>query len=266
MLSREEIIRQAKRLDKAERTRHQIKPGTSYIPEMTIEDAYKIQDAWVNIKWERGQKVVGHKVGLTSRVMQEAMNIGEPDFGILLDDMVFEDGAEIHVEQFTDPRIEVEIAFVLKEDIEPDGISIGRVLECTENIVGALELIAARSFRKDPESGYVRTVVDTISDNAANAGIVLGRTQIPMDADLKWIGAIIRRNGIIEESGVSAAVLDHPVNGVIWLAKKYASIGRKLKAGQVILSGSFTRPIQVSAGDEIQADFNDYGTIDCKFI
>jgi len=265
-LTNQQIILQASRMDEAESARRQIKPPTTIHPDMTIEDAYLVQNAWIEKKLKRGRKIVGHKVGLTSKVMQAAMSINEPDFGILLDDMVFEHGASIKTSDFLDPRIEVEIAFQLKEDLDPNNLSIQQVIDSSEFIVPALELIAARSFRVDPETGYKRTVKDSISDNAANAGIVLGEKHIPKDVALEWVGAILRRNGIIEESGMAGAVLNHPANGVIWLAKKYATIGRTLKAGQIVLAGSFTRPVIVKAGDSIEADFNEFGTVKCQFV
>jgi len=265
-LTNQQIILQAERMDEAESARRQIKPPTTFHPDMTIEDAYLVQNVWIEKKLKRGRKIVGHKVGLTSKVMQAAMSINEPDFGILLDDMVFEHGAKIKTSDFLDPRIEVEIAFQLKEDLDPNNLSIQQVIDSSEFIVPALELIAARSFRVDPETGYKRTVKDTISDNAANAGIVLGEKHIPKEAALEWVGAILRRNGVIEESGIAGAVLNHPANGVIWLAEKYATIGRTLKAGQIVLAGSFTRPVIVQAGDQIVADFNEFGTVKCQFI
>ncbi len=265
-LSSEEISAQAQRLDQAEQDRIQVKPPTVYHPDMTIDDAYHIQDAWIERKLARGRQIVGHKVGLTSKVMQEAMAINESDFGILLDDMIFADGAEIRAADFTDPRIEVEIAFRLAHDLDPAGLDIQAVIAASAAIVPSLELIAARSYRVDPETGYRRTVKDTISDNAANAGIITGSQSIPKDADIPWVSAVIKKNGVIEESGVAAAVLNHPANAVIWLAQKYAEINRTLKAGQIILAGSFTRPIKVEAGDHIIADFNQYGTVSCRFV
>jgi len=261
-----QITEQATRLDKAEQNKQQIKPGSAYYPDISIEDAYLIQDAWIQTKIERGRKIVGHKVGLTSRAMQKVMSINESDFGVLLDDMVFTNRAEIKASDFLDPKIEVEVAFKLAKDLDPVSLTIDGVLEASEYIVPSLELIAARSYRKDPESGYTRNVKDTISDNAANAGIIIGNTHISKSADLKWVGAVLRKNGIIEESGIAGAVLEHPANGVIWLAEKYAEIGRILKAGQIILAGSFTRPVSVNKGDEIVADFNEFGTVGCKFV
>jgi len=261
-----QISEQADRMHHAELNRVQIKPPTSFYPEMTIEDAYAVQNAWVNRKIKDGRQIVGHKVGLTSKVMQAVMSIDEPDFGILLDDMVFQNGAVIKVSDFLDPRIEVEIAFTLKEDLHTANLNIQKVIDASEYITPALELIAARSYRVDPDTGYRRTVKDTISDNAANAGIILGETHIPKDVALEWVGAVMRKNGVIEESGIAGAVLDHPANGVLWLVNKYAEIGRTLKAGQIILAGSFTRPVVVKTGDKIVADFNEFGKVACEFV
>ena len=265
-LTKAQIHAQAKRHHDAEKARQQIKPVTIAHPNMTIEDAYAIQSAWKAIKLQEGRKVVGHKIGLTSRVMQRAMNINESDFGFLLDDMVFADGSTIPTGDFLDPRIEVELAFILKKDISGEDVNIFDVLNATNYVIPALELIAARSFRIDPETGYKRTVKDTISDNAANGGIIMGGRAMKPDAiDMRWVGALLYKNGVIEESGVAAAVLNHPANGIVWLAKKYASFGLSLKAGEIILAGSFTSPIKVKSGDTIHADFKEMGSISCYF-
>jgi len=266
MLSKAQIQFQAERHHKAEQKRQQIKPVTVEHPNMSIEDAYAIQSAWKAIKLNEGRTIVGHKIGLTSKVMQRAMNISESDFGFLLDDMVFGDGSTINTSDFLDPRIEVELAFILKKDLSGPNVSLFDVLNATDYVVPALELIAARSFRLDPETGYKRTVKDTISDNAANGGIIMGGRPIrPDDIDLRWVGALLYKNGVIEESGVAAAVLNHPANGIAWLAKKYADFGMSLKAGEVILAGSFTSPIKVKSGDTIHADFKEMGSISCFF-
>ena len=233
---------------------------------MTIEDGYAIQAAWIKLKEDEGRKIIGRKVGLTSRAMQQAMKIDEPDFGTLLDDMLIESGAVIPASDFIDPRIEVEITFVLKNDLFGDDLSIEQVIAATDYVVPSLELIAARSHRVDPETGYTRKVYDTISDNAANAGIVVGETRVkPNDIDLRWAGAILYRNGIVEETGLGAGILDHPARGIIWLAKRFAPHGIKLDAGQYIMSGSFTRPIIARAGDDFKADFGPMGTVELSF-
>lgn len=266
MLTEVEIQQEALRHHEAENKRKQIDPVTLAYPEMTIDDAYKIQSAWMDIKINEGKAVAGHKIGLTSRTMQKVMNITEPDFGVLLDDMVFEEGSEIDVSQFLDPRIEVELAFFLNKKIEKENASIIDILDATDYIMPALELIAARSYRVHPNTGYKRTVKDTISDNAANAGVILGGSPFRPDAvDLRWIGAMMSKNGVIEETGISGAVLNHPAKGIAWLHNKYTHYGRTLEPGQIILAGSFTRPIPVVQGDTVSVDFGEFGTIACYF-
>lgn len=265
-MTKNEILAEAERLHKSEQQRAQVVATTTLYPDMVIQDSYNIQQAWLGLKKKEGRKVVGHKIGLTSRVMQVNMGIDEPDFGFLLDDMVFEEGSTIPASDFLDPKIEVELAFILKEKLEGKNLSIDDVLDATEYIVPALELIAARSFRLHPETGYKRTVRDTISDNAANAGIILGHKKVaPRELDLRWIGAMMMRNDIIEESGVSGAVLNHPAKGIAWLAAKYADFDLSLDPGQIVLAGSFTRPVDVRSGDKFLVDFNEMGTIKINF-
>lgn len=267
MLTKEQIQKEAERIHQAEQLKQQIQASSILYPEINITDAYQIQEAWMSIKLAQGRKIVGHKIGLTSRAMQMAMGIDEPDFGVLLDDMVFHNGVSIQTSEFLDPRIEAELAFVLKKDLSGDRISIQDVYDATDYVVPALELIAARSFRVDPSNSYRRTVKDTISDNAANAGIILGKVQMAPDAiELRWVPVLLSRNETIEETGVAAGVLGHPAMGVAWLAKKYYNLGKDLKAGQIILAGSFTRPVIVKAGDKIQADYGPFGIINCNFI
>lgn len=250
----------------AEKSRIPMRPFSLQYPDMTIEDGYAVQEAWIKLKQSEGRTIIGRKVGLTSRAMQEAMKINEPDFGTLLDDMLFENGATIPAANFIDPRVEVEITFVLKDDLFGDDLAIDDVLDATDYVVPSLELIAARSFRVDPETGYTRKVYDTISDNAANAGIIVGDSKFgPRDIDLRWTGAILYRNNIVEETGLGAGILDHPARGITWLAKRFAPHGIKLDAGQYIMSGSFTRPIIARAGDSFKADFGAMGTVELSF-
>jgi len=266
MLTKEQIQFQAERHHKAEQDKQQITAITVAHPNMTIDDAYAIQSAWKAIKLKEGRTIIGHKIGLTSKVMQRVMNINESDFGFLLDDMIFEDGSTIPTNNFLDPRIEVELAFILKKDLSGPNVTIFDVLNATDYVVPALELIAARSFRIDPKTGYKRTVRDTISDNAANGGIIMGGNPMKPDAiDLRWVGALLSKNGVIEDSGVAAAVLNHPANGITWLANKYAAYGLSLKAGEVVLAGSFTGALKVQKGDTIHADYREMGSISCYF-
>ena len=261
-----QISAEAALLDEAERTGMQARQSTSVYPDMTMADAYAVQNAWLNLKIGRGEAVVGHKIGLTSRAMQAAMKIDTPDSGFLTADMVFEPNSTLDAARFSDPKLEIELAFVLATDLTGTDLTIDDVLDATEYVTPSVELIAARTFRVDPETGRTRTVIDTISDNAADAGIVCGGHQVgPCDVDLRWIGALGARNGVIEETGLAAGVLGHPARGIVWLARRYAEQGLTLEAGQTILAGSFTRPIDIRAGDEFHFDFGPLGAFGLAF-
>ncbi len=163
--------------------------------------------------------------------------------------------------------LEVELAFILKDTLQGDNVSMLDVLSATDYVIPAVELIDARCHRIDPESKRPRKVMDTISDNAANLGIIMGGRPIkPMDVDLRWVAALLYRNGVIEETGVAAGVLNHPANGIAWLAKKFAPHGVALEAGQIILAGSFTRPVKIRANDTFHIDYGELGNITCRFV
>ncbi|MDH2435494.1 2-oxo-hepta-3-ene-1,7-dioic acid hydratase [Pokkaliibacter sp. MBI-7] len=267
MLDANLIVQAANRLDEAEKNRQQIRQFSLDYPDISIEDAYAIQKAWVDIKLANGRKLIGHKIGLTSRAMQVSSNITEPDYGALLDDMRFEEGSDIPFHRFIVPRVEVELAFILGKPLRGPDCTIFDVLDATDYVIPALEIIDARIQQIDPQTKVTRKVFDTISDNAANAGIVLGGRAIrPHELDLRRIPAILYRNGVIEESGVSAAVLNHPAKGVAWLANKLAPYDVTLEAGQIILGGSFTRPVNVNPGDTFHVDYDQLGSIACRFV
>jgi 2-oxo-hept-3-ene-1,7-dioate hydratase len=266
-LSAQTIEELAARLDVAERERLQIGQFSLEHPDMTLEDGYAVSHAWVKHKLASGRKVIGHKIGLTSRAMQRSSNVNEPDFGTLLDDMLFPDGQDIPVTRFIEPRVEVELAFILKSPLKGPNCTIYEVLNATDYVTPALEIIDARIERIDKASGVTRKVFDTISDNAANAGIVLGGRPVKPDAvDLRWVSALMYRNGVIEESGVAAAVLNHPANGPAWLANKLAPHGESLEPGQIILGGSFTAPVFARAGDSFHVDYGPLGAISVRFV
>lgn len=267
MLSDETIAEAARRLDEAEETRVQIRQFSLDFPQITIEDAYAIQKAWVALKLKAGRTIRGHKIGLTSKAMQYSSNINEPDYGALLDDMFFPDGSTLPMERFIVPRLEVELAFVLGKRLSGPCCTIFDVLNAADFVTPAIEIIDARIQQVDPETKATRKVTDTISDNAANAAVVLGgRPFKPQEADIRWISALCYRNGVIEESGVAAAVLNHPANGVAWLANKLAPYGEALQPGEVILSGSFTRPVYARASDTFHVDYGSFGSIACQFL
>ncbi len=267
MLHTEVIQNAARRLHESERSGTQLRHFSLEFSGMTIEDAYQIQRAWVALKIAEGRKLKGHKIGLTSKAMQYSSQIDEPDYGALLDDMFLQDGADIPMSRFILPRVEVELGFVLGKRLQGPGCTIFDVLDATDYVIPALEIIDARIEQFDRETKAPRKVFDTISDNAANAAVIMGGRPVkPMDIDLRWVSAICYRNGVIEESGVAAAVLNHPANGVAWLANKLAPYGEALEAGEFILGGSFTRPVAARSGDTFQVDYGPLGAIACRFV
>src|SRR3954447_18868253 len=265
-LTQDDIRAAAARLHEAEKTRIQIRQLSLEHPAITIADAYAIQKAWVDVKLSEGRVVKGHKIGLTSKAMQSALDIDEPDSGVLLDDMFFADGGLVPSDRFIATRIEAELAFVIKHRLEGPNCTLFDVLNATDFVVPALEILDTRIQRVDPQTRSTRKIFDTIADNAANAGIVLGgRPLRPLDADLRWIGALCYRNGQLEETGLAAGVLNHAATAVAWLANKIAPHGLALEPGQVVLAGSFIRAIETRKGDTIMADYGPYGTVSCYF-
>jgi len=250
----------------AERTHQQTRMLTLRHPEMDMDDAYAIQSKLLKAKLSAGRQIIGWKIGLTSKAMQQALGIDIPDSGILFDDMAFQTGTTLPRERFIQPRIEAEIAFVMGASLGGEDVTRADVLVATEAVAPAIEILDTRILRADPETGATRTVLDTISDNAANAGIVLGeKRHAPSDVDLRSIGAIVSRNGDVEETGLGAGVLNDPDEAVVWLARHMAGYNQQIEAGHVVLSGSFTRPIECPPGAEIQADFGDFGSVEIGF-
>lgn len=265
-LTKLDIASAAERLHQAEKTRVQIRQLSQDHPAITVDDAYAIQRAWIDIKVGEGRVIRGHKIGLTSKAMQSALNIDEPDSGILFDDMFFQDGGLVPSDRFIGTRVEAELAFVMKHRLAGPNCTIFDVLNATDFVIPALEILDTRIERVDPKTKATRKIFDTIADNAANAGIVLGgRPMRPLDVDLRWIGALCYRNGQLEETGLAAGVLNHPATSVAWLANKIAPQGHALEPGQVVLAGSFIRPIETRKGDTIQADYGPYGSVSCYF-
>ena len=266
MITDEQATEIARRIRDAERTRTPTKQLSQLHPDFGIDEAYSVQQAGVRLAEADGRVVRARKIGLTSKVMQEAVGITEPDHGVIYDDMFYEHGDHIPFDRFIAPRLEVELAFVLGTDLRGPGCTLDDVLDATEYVTPAVEILDARFQMTDPDTGSSRTIVDTIADNAADAGIVLGGQEVgPRSVDLPWVCAVLRRNGVVEESGVAAAVLDHPANGIAWLADRLARHDVGLRAGELLLAGSFTRPLWVHRGDEFVADYGPLGTIEFSF-
>jgi len=260
MLPPETLAALAAELAEADRTRGVVPRITARHPEATVEDSYAIQGLWRDEKLAAGHRIVGRKIGLTSRAMQSATGITEPDYGVMFDDTVWENGAEIPFDDFSNVRIEVELAFRLSAPLTGPHCSVFDVLRATEYVVPALEILNSHIEMEG------RTIVDTIADNAAYGGLVVGGNPTRPDAvDLRWIAALLYRNGTIEETGVAAGVLNHPATGVAWLANKLHQHGSRLEVGELVLAGSFTRPMWVSRGDSVLCDYGPMGTISCSF-
>lgn len=261
MLERSDIEVIAEELARAERDRSVIPRITARYPDATVEDAYAIQGVWRDKALAEGRRIAGRKIGLTSKAMQQATGITEPDYGVMFADTIHENGAVIEHGQFSNVRIEVEFAFVLKDALEGPNCTLFDVLRATEYVTPALEILNSHIEMEG------RTIVDTISDNAAYGGMVLGGNPMrPDEIDVRWVSALLYKNETIEETGVAAGVLNHPGMGVAWLANKFHQHGQKLEAGEIILAGSFTRPMWIDQGDTVLCDYGRMGTISCRFV
>lgn len=260
MLDRSAVAAIAAELAEADRTKAVIPRITARYPQATIDDSYAIQRVWRDGAIADGRRLVGRKIGLTSRAMQQATRISEPDYGVMFADTVVDTGATLAHADFSNVRIEMELAFVLGAPLAGPHCSLTDVLRATEYVMPALEVLNSHIELEG------RTIVDTIADNAAYGAMVVGGRPVAVDAvDLRRVSALLYRNETIEETGVAAGVLGHPARGVAWLANKVHQHGESLGAGEIILAGSFTRPMWVEPGDTVHADYFELGSITCHF-
>jgi 2-oxo-hept-3-ene-1,7-dioate hydratase len=260
MLSDAERAKAVEMLITAERERKQAVQLSTLWPHIEIEDSYAISRAVAQRKIAAGAKLIGHKVGLTSKAMQRSSQIDEPDYGHLLDSMLIADGAKIPHANYCVPRVEIELAFILGKPLKGPGVGLTDVLRATEYVVPAIEIVDARVQDQ-------RKIFDTVADNGAAAGIVTGgRPVAPMEVDLRWVGGIMYRNSEIEETGVAAGVLGHPALGVAWLANKLGQHDVPLEPGHLVLAGSFTRVVFARKGDTLHADFGPLGGLAVQFV
>lgn len=265
MLNADQIAQAATDLLEAESLRRQIGLLSLRHPDITLDDAYAIQTAHMAQKLLQGRHIIGWKIGLTSKVMQEALGIDTPDSGVIYDDMNFADGAAVPAGRFIQPRIETEIAFVMKAPLEGD-VTREDVLAATDYVAPAIEILDTRILRTDPETGQSRRIFDTVADNAANGGIVLGpQRHAPGAFDLRWVGAIVKKNDAVIATGLGAAVLDDPVMGIVWLARRMGQYGQRIEAGQMVLAGSFIGPVECPPGTRIFADYGPFGAVSVSF-
>ena len=244
----------------AERDRRTLRPITETHPEIDIDTAYKIQLGLIQLKDADGEKIVGKKIGLTSKAMQKMLNVDQPDYGHIFDNMVLQDGVVFRVAELIQPKIEPEIAFILDREIKGPGVTPMQVLAATRFVVPALEIIDSRI------EGWRIKLCDTIADNASSARVVLGCSPKRVDErDLKLVGMILEKNGDIVQTGAGGAVLGHPAVAVAWLANAVGRFGVSLNAGDIIMPGALCGAVDVGAGDLLQASFDGLGTVSVRF-
>lgn len=237
-----------------------VEPLTEKLPGMTVEDGYAVQTAQVERWVGGGRRVVGHKVGLTSRVMQRQFGVDQPDYGHLLDSMFHLDGQPIVASGFLQPRVEPEIAFVLKAPLAGPGITAARAAAAVDFVLPALEIIDSRI------RDWKITLADTIADNASSGGVVLGNQPTPLSAvDLRLTGCLLESGGEVVATGAGGAVLGSPLNALVWLANTVGELGVVLEAGHVILPGSVTAALPVLPGEAVTATFAGLGTVTAVF-
>jgi len=260
MLSEEQRAEAVRSLLESHRTKVQGRRPSEMFPDIQIEDSYAISAAVAEERVRAGAKIIGHKIGLTSKAMQASSKIDEPDYGYLFDDLILNDGAKVPFENFCVPRVEPELTFILKEPLKGPNVGLIDVLRATEYVVPSIEIIDARVTEP-------RKIFDTVADNGAAAGIVLGGRPVrPDEVDLRWVGAVFYRNSEIEETGLAAGVLGHPAMAIAWLANKLAPFDITLEPGHMMLSGSFTRPVWAQKGETLHADFGPLGSVAVQFV
>ncbi|MCC6602283.1 MAG: fumarylacetoacetate hydrolase family protein [Anaerolineae bacterium] len=260
MLTDTERSQVVEALLEANRTRVQTTRPSALFPHIEFEDAYAISAAVARRQQAAGARLIGYKVGLTSIAMRRSSKIDEPDFGFLYDHFLIEDGAKVPHANYCVPRVELELAFILGQPLHGPGVTMVDVLRATEFVVPSIEII-------DTRVDEPRQIYDTIADNGAGAGLVLGgRPYHPRDLDLRMVPGILYRNTEIEETGLACGVMGHPANGVAWLANKLSTLGYALEPGQILLAGSFVRPVWAQIGDTIRADFGTLGSVAIQFI
>jgi 2-keto-4-pentenoate hydratase len=256
-----EIVNQfAKELREAEETKLGIAPPTSVKPDLTIKDAYAIQLENIYRKLEQGQKVVGKKIGLTSLAMQNLLGVNEPDYGHLLNSMVIENGGSVPMDKVMQPKVEGEIAFILKKELRGPNVTTLDVLQATEYIVPALEIVDSRV------QDWKIKLADTVADNASSGFFVLGGKPMKIDeVDMKLVGMVLTKNGEIVNTGVGAAALGNPASCVAWLANKLSEFDIPLRQGEVVLSGALSAAAEAKAGDVFTARFAHLGQVSVCF-
>ncbi len=245
----------------AEARRAPLEPLTATNPDLRVEHAYQIQLAGVKTRLAAGRRIVGKKIGLTSKAMQDLLRVGEPDYGHLLDDMLVAEGQPCRRDELLLPKVEGEVAFVMQSRLAGPGVHLADVLRATAGIMPALEIVDSRI------RDWKIKLADTVADNASSARFVLGSRMLPAEGfDLRLIGMCLEKNGQVVNSGAGVAVWGHPAAAVAWLANKLAELGSALEPGDIVLSGAVTAAVDVGPGDVVQAHFDRLGSVSAKFV
>lgn len=251
----------AEMLAKAENERKPLDQLTATYPGLTIQDAYKIKLEGIAMKLTQGRKIIGKKIGLTSKGMQKLLGVNEPDYGHLLDNMLILEGEACRREELLLPKVEGELAFILKDKLKGPGVTIADVLRATAGVMPAFEIVDSRI------RDWKIKLPDTIADNASSARLVLGSRLVPVqDLDLRLIGMVLEKNGEMVSSGAGAEVWGHPAASVAWLVNKLAEFDIALEAGEIILSGAVTAAETAAAGDVFTLSFDGLGGLNLRFI
>lgn len=259
-LSNEQVEQVARELIEAGRTGTPVVTLTERFGDISYEDAYAVQLKTVDIKTKAGSVIVGKKIGFASKAMMEQFNIREPDYGMVDDRIVFFEGQPIPMHSLIFPRIEPEIAFLLKHDLKGPGVNAATVLQATDGVLPALEVVDSRFGPKQI------TVKDSIADNASAGLMILGGKLTPVkDFDLRLLGMVLEHNGRVVSTGAGAAVLGNPAQSVAWLANKLAEFGITLKKGEFVMSGSLVSAVKIEAGSFFTATFDRLGSVSALF-
>ena len=258
-LQRLDMHKAAEAILNAERNAKSMPPLSGERPDLTLDEAYGIQNLLNDMRLKQGLRFAGHKIGLTWRSTQIACGLTEPIRGRIFGNSVFDTGASIPAARLVKPHIEMELAFIIGRDLDRPGATIDEVLQATDYVVPALELV-------DHRMAPPRIVADTVADNSAFAAVVLSERRFrPENVDISWVGATLSRNGIVEETGVSAIGMGHPAACVAWLANALVEAGECLRKGDIVMSGAFARAVAIASGDQIEADFGPYGSVKASF-
>lgn len=267
MLTKDQIAQFAAQLQQAQQMREPIGHLSAQVPDLSLDDAYAVSRAWGAVRRDTGRTLRGYKVALTSRASQAGFAASEPAIGWLYDDMVFDNGSAIAAERFVAASVELELAFVLGRPLQGPRVTAFDVLNATDYVVPSFEIVDARVQPTDLQTKAPRRLVDLVADNSVAAGAMLGGRPVrPNEVDLAWVGAVLYKNGAIEETGLASTVMAHPAKSVAWLANRLSQWGEKIEPGQFVLSGTLTRQVAVRAGDVMQGDFGPLGQVAWRMV